>query len=401
VVSRGRSAPRGERVLFVWDDVLATYGFGNAHPLDPRRLELTLRLIRRLGLLEGDDVEVVAPRDATEAELALVHDADYIDAVRHASAQPDAAAAGRYGLGTEDVPVVAGMHEASRRIVGSTLTAAEAVMRGEAVRAFSMAGGLHHAHRAQASGFCVYNDLAVAIRWMRREHGVRVMYLDIDAHHGDGVQAIFYDDPGVLTVSYHESGTHLFPGTGFIDEVGDGEGYGYSVNVPLDAHTDDASFEAAFAALVPELTEVYSPDVIVMQCGCDAHVLDPLTHLRCTTGLYERLVARVVELADRHCHGRLIATGGGGYAIYSVVPRAWTLVWAALRGVDAPDPLPDDWCKAIRLETRMETPCLLRDPPDAFPETGRAEMVRQRNDRTVAAVRRRVMPLITGWGLAY
>jgi acetoin utilization protein AcuC len=215
------------------------------------------------------------------------------------------------------------------------------------------------------------------------------------------VQWIFYEDPGVLTVSLHESGAYLFPGTGFVDEIGEGDGYGFSVNVPLDAHTEDESFLECFDALVPELARAFRPDVLVLQCGCDAHVLDPLTHLRCTTNLYDAVVRRAGEIADEHCGGRIVATGGGGYAVHSVVPRAWALVWAALRGVEAPDDLPVDWCKSARLESGNDVPCTLRDPPDAFAASPRRDTIRQTNEKTVAAVRRRVLPLITGWGLAF
>lgn len=381
----------------MWDDALASYRFHENHPLNPRRLELTLELIRRLGRIGAEDQPIVPPRIATEAEVLLAHDAAFVDAVKHAvpGSHPG------HGLGTEDVPIVAGMHEAALRIAGATLTAADEVMSGRARRAFSMAGGLHHARRSEAAGFCIYNDLAIAIRWMQEQHGARVLYLDIDAHHGDGVQSIFYEDPEVLTISLHESGAFLFPGTGFVDEVGTGDGVGYSVNVPLDAHTEDASFEAAFDRVVPRLARAFRPDVIVIQAGCDAHVLDPLTHLRCTTGLYERLLRATCELADELCEGRVVATGGGGYAIHTVVPRAWTLVWAALCGIEVPDELPADWLRALRLESGNEVPTRLRDPVDAFAASPRRAQAERTNAHTVDALLRRVVPEITGWGLAF
>ncbi len=386
------------RTALVWDDSLARYRFGPDHPLNPRRLELTLSLIHRLGLAGGDDAPIVPPRAATEYELLLAHAPEYIDAVKRAP-ELSPADARRYGLGTEDVPIVSGMHEAGLAIAGSTLTAAALVMEGHATRAFSVAGGLHHARRAEAAGFCIYNDLAIAIRWMQREHSARVLYIDIDAHHGDGVQWILYDDPDALTLSLHESGAFLYPGTGFIDEAGEGDGYGYSVNVPLDAHTEDASFLDAFRRTVPDVAAAYRPDVIVLQCGCDAHADDPLTHLRCTTNLYEQVVRAVGNVADRFCDGRIIMTGGGGYAIHTVVPRAWTLAWAALRGIDVPDAIPDDWLHALRLESGRDIPCTLRDAP--LPSSPRIDVVTRNNERTVTEVRRRILPLITGWGLGF
>ena len=271
-------------------------------------------------------------------------------------------------------------------------------MRGDARRALNIAGGLHHAHRNQASGFCIYNDLAVAIRWLQREYGARVMYIDYDAHHGDGVQWIFYEDPEVLTLSVHESGAFLFPGTGFIDEIGEGDGYGYSVNVPLEPHTHDRSFMTAFADLVPTIAAAFKPDVIVLQNGCDAHALDPLTHLRCSTRTFEECTRITCAVADEYCNGRIVATGGGGYAIYDVVPRAWALVWCALRGIRDVNAIPEEWRESVEREAGRPLPRTLRDA-----EQIRAEDANEfdMNDKTVRAVHHRVLPLLTGWGLAF
>jgi len=398
-------APEGaaaRRTALVWDDRLAGYGFSDHHPMNPRRLALTVSLIRALGLVGDEDHPVLAPRLATMDELLLAHDRDFVAAVEQLSLPgADPAAGLPWGLGTEDTPVVEGMDEMARMVVGGTLAAAEAVMEGRARRAFNPAGGLHHARRAEAAGFCIYNDLAVAIRWMQQRYGVRVLYVDYDAHHGDGVQQIFYADPDVLTLSLHESGTYLFPGTGFPDDLGDGEGYGYSANVPLDAHTEDDSFLAALRETLPRLAEAFGPDVIALQNGCDGHVLDPLTHLRFTTRAYEETVRIVGEVADTRCQGRIVATGGGGYAAYSVVPRAWTLVWAGLAGLAAPDALPADWLRAARLEAGHELPLTLRDPPGAFPPAPRRADIEATNDRTVRALLRKILPLLTGWGLAF
>ena len=362
------------KTAFIWDDALASYRFSETHPLSPRRLTLTLAQIRELGLLDGDDVLTITPRSATDDELMMVHAREYIDAVKREVPNP------RYGLGTEDVPVAPGMHSAAAHIVGATLVAAEQVMSGAVTRAMNISGGLHHAHRVQASGFCIYNDLAVAIRYMQKQHNARVMYIDYDAHHGDGVQWIFYNDPDVLTVSYHESGAFLYPGPGFIEELGEGDGFGYSVNVPLDPHTEDESFIQVFNDFMPRLAEAFKPDVIVLQNGCDAHVLDPLTHLRCTNKTFEAVVRTVCAIADEHCGGRIVATGGGGYAIEEVVPRAWALVWSLLRGIEPHESL--------------------RDPADLVKpntESNHAET----NDKTMRAVRARVLPALTGWGLAF
>jgi acetoin utilization protein AcuC len=385
----------------VWSDDLAGYRFRTGHPLDPLRLELTIDLIRSMGLAGAPDRPIVAPRDATDDELLTVHHPDYIAAVRRVSEDPGAPVDRRFGLGTDDVPIVEGMHGMSRAVVGSTLTAAELVASGSATRAMGLAGGLHHAHPAAASGFCVYNDLAVAIRWLHRHHGMRVMYIDYDAHHGDGVQDIFYTDPDVLTVSLHESGLYLFPSTGFIDEMGEGDGHGASANVPLEAQTEDESFLAAFDAIVPELADAFRPDVLVVQTGCDAHALDPLTHLRCTTGLFEGLMARIVAIAESHCDGRIVATGGGGYAIREVVPRAWTLTWAALCGDEAPDDIPTTWLERATDGASTPLPGTLRDPPGFVAPSPRREEIERTNQVTVQGLRRRLMPIVTGWGLGF
>jgi acetoin utilization protein AcuC len=255
--------------------------------------------------------------------------------------------------------------------------------------------------RAESAGFCVYNDLAVAIRWMQKEHGARVLYIDIDAHHGDGVQWIFYHDPDVLTLSFHESGAFLYPGTGFVEEMGEDDGYGFSLNVPLDPHTDDESFVDCVRTLVPRVAELFAPDVIVLQAGCDSHVLDPLTHLRCTTRLHHDATRIICEAADRVCGGRIVATGGGGYAIHQVVPRAWTLVWAVLSGFDVSTPLPDDYITMVENECMCTLQRTLIDPPDAFDELPASADVAARNRATVDTVRRKCLPLISGWGLGF
>ena len=207
----------------IWDPAFAAYRFRPDHPFNPKRLELAISLIEAYGLLDGPGIQLVRPRTATEEELYRVHTPEYVAAVKRLGAGGvDPKEGWKWGLGTDDNPLFEGMHEACSLVVGGTMLAAEKVMSGEVKRAFNIAGGLHHAHRERASGFCIYDDLAVAIAWIREAHGARVLYLDYDAHHGDGVQEIFYSDPDVLTLSIHESGRYVFPGTGFVDELGDG-----------------------------------------------------------------------------------------------------------------------------------------------------------------------------------
>jgi acetoin utilization protein AcuC len=389
------------RSALIWDPAVTKYYFHPDHPFNPKRLELTVSLIEAMGLVGGPDQVIVPPRMATEEELLRVHSPEYVGAVRRFSGQCDQAEAWEWGLGTDDTPVFRGMHEITSLVVGGTIRAAELVMSGEVTRAFNVAGGLHHAHRDRASGFCIYSDLAAAIAYIREAHGARVLYVDYDAHHGDGVQGIFYRDPNVLTLSIHESGRYLFPGTGFVDELGDGDGFGYSLNLPLEAFTEDESWISAYGRILPEVAEAFRPDVIVLQNGCDGHVLDPLTHLRATTRLYEESVRITCEVADRLCGGRIVATGGGGYSVWRVVPRAWALVWAGLSGQEAPDALPFSWLSRWQGESPVLLPERLRDADGAYDPVPRRAEIEATNRRTLESLRRQALPLLRGWGLGF
>ena len=341
-------------LTLAWDDRLTGYDFGPGHPLAPVRVELTIALARELGVLAGPDVTLLIPAAANLAELELVHDADYIDAVRQAGL--DGRSNGRYGLGTPDNPVFDGMHEASALVAGATLAAARAVWRGETGHAANIAGGLHHAMRRSASGFCVYNDPAIAIKWMLAQGAQRIAYLDLDVHHGDGVQAAFYDDPRVLTISLHEHPATLFPGTGLASEIGSGEGRGYAVNVALPAGTGDAGWLRAFDAVVPPLLRAFAPEVLVSQHGCDSHRLDPLANLELSIDAQRRAQLMVHDLAHEITGGKWLLTGGGGYELVQVVPRSWTHLLAVAAGhpVDPELPVPAAW-RALALERTGET----------------------------------------------
>ncbi|HYN74735.1 MAG TPA: acetoin utilization protein AcuC [Candidatus Limnocylindria bacterium] len=310
-----------ERVAFVWDESLAEYDFGPTHPLAPIRVQLAVRLARDLRLLE--DVTVLKAPRADDALLELVHTRAYLDAVRVAAAAGPPYEDLAHGLGTDDVPVFAGMHDASAHVVGATVEATRAVLTGGFDHAVNLAGGLHHAMPEAASGFCVYNDPAIAIRWAL-EHGVeRVAYVDVDVHHGDGVERTFWDEPRVLTISMHESAKTLFPGTGWPNDVGGPGAEGLAVNVGFPPKTDDDGWLRAFDAIVPALLERFRPQLLVTQHGCDSHILDPLGHLRLTVDGQRASYARLHRLAHLHAGGRWVAVGGGGYAIVDVVPRAW------------------------------------------------------------------------------
>ena len=316
-----------DRVALVWDDAFEAYDFGPQHPLKPIRVVLTVALVRACGLDALPNVSAVIPRSATRAELETIHDPAYIDAVERISGEVgDPYGNYGWGIGTGDDPAFAGMHDASARVAGASITAADAVWSNTVEHAFNPAGGLHHAMADHASGFCIYNDPAIAIRWLLDHGAARVAYIDVDVHHGDGVQAAFYDDRRVLTVSLHESGHFLFPGTGFPDEVGRGGAEGTKVNVSLPPYTYDDAYRAAFERVVPPLVEAFKPDVLVTQLGCDTHATDPLAHFALTTKTYRYLARALHDLAHSTAGGKWVATGGGGYQIYAVVPRAWTIL---------------------------------------------------------------------------
>ncbi len=318
---------------FICSPELWAHGHGSAHPMRAERLEMTYELLLAYGAFDGGDSQLVAPTPASEDELALWHTHDYIEAVRRLSEGDSRIQARRYNFGPGDNPVFPGMYESESLKAGATLQAARMVMAGNVGVAFSFAGGLHHAMASYASGFCVFNDASVAIRWLV-EQGKRVLYVDIDAHHGDGVQAAFYSTDQVMTISLHESGHYLFPGTGFVNELGEGAGRGYSVNVPLLPYTDDAAYLAAFDGAVLPLAEQFAPDVLVTQLGIDTHYQDPLTHLALTTHGYAALVRAFHDLGVPW-----VAMGGGGYNVHTVA-RAWTLAYGIMGELEFADEIP-------------------------------------------------------------
>ncbi|MEU3711445.1 acetoin utilization protein AcuC [Streptomyces catenulae] len=382
------------RAQLMWDEAVTGYDFGRGHPMDPVRLALTMRLVEAFGL-DRAPVEVVAARPAGESTLRLVHRADYLDAVRAASADP-AVADARYGLGTEDDPAFRGMHEVSALIAGQSVGAAEAVARGDALHAVNFAGGLHHAMPGGAAGFCVYNDAALAIARLLELGVERVAYVDTDVHHGDGVQAAFWEDPRVLTVSLHEHPRTLFPGTGWPQETGGPGAEGSAANLALPAGTGDAGWLRAFHAVVPELLGAFRPQVLVTQHGADTHIEDPLAHLGVSLDAQRAVALACHTLAHEHTDGRWIALGGGGYAVVDVVPRAWTHLTAVAAGRPlAPEtPVPEEWRHEAFRRTRQPAPHRMTDGVEPrwrdFTEGGYDPA--DRLDQAILATRRAVFP---------
>jgi acetoin utilization protein AcuC len=374
-----------ERVELVWyGDDAPWYDHGAQHPLRPARVQLTRQLIHDYGIVDGGRVTETPARDATDDELTLVHTPRYLDAVKRAG-HGEQGPWWEFGLGPGDNPIFPQMHEASARVAGASLAAAEAVRSGRAEHAFNPAGGLHHAMPERASGFCVYDDPAIAIARLLADGVERVAYVDVDVHHGDGPQAIFYRDPRVLTVSLHQFGG-IFPGTGDVGESGAGDATGTKVNVPLPAGTGGDDWLRAFDAVVPPLVAAWHPDVLVTQLGCDTHYTDPLAELGLATPTYAETARRLHALAHEAAGGRWVATGGGGYQWARVVPRAWTIYFAEMAAVEVPDELPESWIEEAERLARTAVPSRLSEP--APPSRSNPAAV----DRVIDRVRAEVFP---------
>ncbi len=374
----------------IWDERYLAYDFGE-HPLNPVRLDLTIRLARELGVLEP--LDITAPIPADERQLLTIHDAAYLDAVRSASEDPSF---NGFGLGTSDDPVFPGMYDASALVAGGSVQAALRMWNGEVEHAVNIAGGLHHAMRGYASGFCIFNDVVLAIRTLLAAGAKRVAYVDIDVHHGDGVQTAFYDDPRVLTVSLHQDPRTLFPGTGMPTEIGTGDAEGTAVNVALPPGTGDVGWLRAFRAVVPGAVRAFAPDVLVTQCGCDTHHEDPLANLELTIDGQRSAIAELHRLAHDVTGGKWVAFGGGGYGLIRCVPRTWThlLAEASGRPIDADTPIPSGWVEHLRSRgVRGELPSTMgeRPVPEVRPwEPGGEGWL----DGAIGATRRAVFPLL-------
>ncbi|MGD9695852.1 MAG: acetoin utilization protein AcuC [Thermoleophilia bacterium] len=378
------------RTAFVPTDGGPSYDLGDDHPMQPLRRRLAVDLIRAYGLDTRPGVETILPEPATTARIERVHAPAYVGAVRRYSAQPALASAweaGQWGLAAGgDTPAFAGMHEAAAAICGAAVTGALAVWEGRADQAFVAGGGLHHAMANRAAGFCVYNDTAVAIAALLDAGAERVAYIDIDVHHGDGTQWIFFEEPRVLTCSVHESGRYLFPGTGSIGERGMGAAVGTSLNVPLPPYAGDRPYLRAIEEVIAPAVAAFRPDVIVTQDGADPHHADPLAHLQVRLEAFPRAYRALHDLARDVAGGRWVALGGGGYT-FEVVPRAWTMLFAEMLGVELDDEIPESWWRAS--EELVGAPLPHRLSQDPEPEVAADERARAdvEGDRAVDEAR--------------
>jgi acetoin utilization protein AcuC len=388
-----------------WDERLTEYDFGPQHPLAPIRVKLTMELAQAFGVLSRDEVTVMPAAPASDAELQLVHDRSYIDVVKAAGAMAsganaravDAATLLRHGLGTEDDPVFGRMHEASALVAGATLAAARAAWSGATQHGVSIAGGLHHAMRGNASGFCIYNDPAIAIAWLLENGAERVAYVDIDVHHGDGVQAAFWNDPRVLTISLHQHPATLFPGTGRPTETGGADADGSAVNVALPAGTRDAGWLRALHAIVPPLVRQFRPQILVTQHGCDTHWSDPLANLEITIDAQRAAHAALHRLAHETADGRWLLTGGGGYQLVQVVPRTWTHLLAEACGypIQPGSPTPAVWREYVGWVAVEPPPELMTEGADtAYQDFEAGYDPADPVDQAIIATRNAVFPLL-------
>jgi len=372
------------KTAFIYTDAYLDYDYGPAHPLRISRLKLTYDLIKGYGLLDLPSVQFIPTIKAEERDLAVFHSEEYLNILRQANEGHFTGNAYFYGLGPGDNPIFPGLLDWSLLVTGATLQAIDFVLNGKGEVAFNIAGGLHHAMRSRASGFCYVNDPVIGIMKLL-SRGKRVAYIDIDAHHGDGVQKAFYDSNRVLTISLHESGCTLFPGTGFEYEIGKGEGEGYSVNLPFPPYTDDEVYVWTFEDVVPELIRAFRPDIVVTQLGADTFYDDPLTNLDLSILGYERVLKGIKDLAPRW-----VALGGGGYNI-SNVARAWTLAWAIMNGIELAEGLPEAFLEEtvkMGIEEK-ELRGRLRTPLQSQSRGTRAEM-----ERVVHYMRETVFPKV-------
>lgn len=365
--------------VFIYSPDQLNYKFSVDHPFNHKRILLTMDLLKTIGALSDD--QIIPARSATDEEISLAHDEKYIEIVKQCGKgliSKDQAI--HFGLGTEDTPIFKNMHEASALLVGGTLQAVDFVMQGKAKHALNLGGGLHHGFFGKASGFCIYNDSSIAIKYIQEKYNARVLYVDTDAHHGDGVQWAFYDNPNVCTFSIHETGKYLFPGTGKVTERGNGPGYGTTFNFPIEAFTEDDSFLMIYEKSLREVFDYFRPDVVLTQNGADAHYFDPLTHLYGTMEIYKQIPKLAHQLAHQYCNGRWIAVGGGGYDIWRVVPRAWSYIWTEMNDLPAPTGnLPKQWLDKYQHKSPVTLIPTWEDPNPLYDPIPRKAEIEEKN----------------------
>ncbi|WP_238100976.1 acetoin utilization protein AcuC [Staphylococcus massiliensis] len=371
---------------YVYATSLLQYRFHDKHPFNQMRLKLTTELLLETGHLNTS--HIITPRIATDDELALIHKYDYIEAIKRGSRGILAFdEAEKYGLGSDDTSQFKDMHEHSARIVGGALSLVDAIMNGEIKNGCHLGGGLHHSLPGRANGFCIYNDIAVAAKYLETKFSQRVLVIDTDAHHGDGTQWSFYTDEKVLNYSIHETGKFLFPGSGHYTERGKDKGFGYSINLPLEPYTEDESFMEVFKSTLHNVAASFKPDIILSVHGSDIHYSDPLTHLHCTLDTLYHIPYVIKELADTYTDGKVIMFGGGGYNIWRVVPRTWSHVFLSL--IDEPIQhglLPPRWVHKWHHYCKTDMPTVWEDERLDYHEIPRKHIISEKNRKTASTI---------------
>ncbi|MHA1948462.1 MAG: acetoin utilization protein AcuC [Candidatus Thorarchaeota archaeon] len=374
------------KLVFPYSDTLLDYEFKKDHPLKPDRLKLTYLLSKELGLL--DKVNVIEPASAVREELELFHSSEFIDAVEDSGTNNNPHP--QFGLGTSDNPIFPLIHDTGARYVGATLDAMRGMMAGNS-NAFCISGGLHHAHQSEASGFCIYNDIVIAIKMLQKKRDAKVLYLDIDAHHGDGVQKAFYNSKDVMKISVHQTGRTLFPGTGFADEIGTAEGTGYSVNIPVIPGAGTPELIRVFEEVIVPMFESFEPNLLVTQLGVDGHFLDPLAHLTYTTHGYETILQKLKAMSSKTCDIGWLAVGGGGYHPVNVA-RLWSLFLAVMLKEKVPNRIPDGFHEICSTMGYEDSPLLMRDEDETVQMYVPREQVELDLDRSIRRVKELVFP---------
>jgi len=401
-----------KKAVLVDSDKFQNYDFGPHHPLTPKRLILTHNLIETIGMFEDPNVSLEEARYATDEEVGLIHGDNFIKLLKKASEPLAPSAMWEIGLGPGDNPIFEGMYDASRLYVGASLLAADLIMKGETRRAFNISGGLHHALGSKAinekgetvdtgrddraSGFCILNDCAITAAYLIKNYGLkRIMYIDVDAHHGDGTQWIFYNLKNVLTCSIHQDGRTLFPGTGFIGEIGRGEGKGYSVNIPVLPYTFEEPYLKTLEKIVKPIARKYKPEIIITQLGADTHFTDPLTNLMLTTRTYQKIAKFLYDLSNEVCDGKWLALGGGGYSP-DIVGKAWTIYFAQMADFKIPEKVPESW-RSLSKELIGKSPSpyfLDKDVPEARLKEEDQEIIKEKTEDIINKIKEVVFPLL-------
>ncbi|MEM1538088.1 MAG: acetoin utilization protein AcuC [Candidatus Nezhaarchaeales archaeon] len=376
------------KVVLVYGETYLKYDFGPTHPLRPERYRLTVELIKALDLVKHGIIELQQPRQATDDELSLVHNRDYIDFVKAASLTG-------YGyLDYGDTPAFKGVYEVSAYKVGGSLVAADLVMTGKCDHAFNIGGGLHHAASGRAAGFCVFNDVAITAKYLLEKYKVkRLLIVDFDAHHGDGTQEVLYNEPRALKIDLHESGRYLYPGKGFVDEMGEGDAKGFMVNVPLPPDTFNDAYLKAFDEVVVPLFKNFKPEVVIQQTGVDTHYTDILTHMALTSKGYRSYLKAMHSLVHE-VGAKYVMLGGGGYSL-SAVSRVWTIATSIVAGREIPVnlELPDGWKKLYQSITYAELPSIIDDEKEPELSEARKERVMREVEESIAEVKSKIFPL--------